>query len=128
VDEPADRRAHGLPRLPERLRRRFRYAHLAWQLQVAAHSTITFRATAVERLAPGRYRVRGDLTLRGVTRPVETEAAIVVSGTTLQVEGTTELRPSDFEAPPYRQGRGLLRGCDRMDVSFALVAVASSPT
>ena len=31
---------------------------------------ITFRSTAVEQLDPETYRVTGDLTMRGVTRPV----------------------------------------------------------
>ncbi len=128
VDEPADRRAHGLRRFPERLRQRFRYAMIAWQLHSAAHPTITFHATGVTRLAPGRYRICGDLTLRGVTRPVETEAAITVAGTELRAEDKIALRPSDFDVPPYRQGRGLLHGRDRVELSFALVAVASSPT
>src|SRR6185295_14209077 len=128
VDEPADRRAQGLRRLPERLRRRFRYALIAWQLHSAAHPTISFRATGVARLAPGRYRVQGEMTVRGVTRPVETEVAIAAAGTELRAEGTLTLRPSDFGVPSYRQGRGLLRGRDRVEVSFALVAVASSPT
>lgn len=128
VDEPADRRAHGLGRLPERLRQRFRYALIAWQLHSAAHPSVAFRATGVERLAPGRYRVQGELILRGITRPVETEATITVIGTELRAEGALALRPSDFEVPPYRQGKGLLRGRDRVELSFALVAVANSPT
>ncbi len=36
----------------------------------AAHPQLLFRSTAVEPAAGGRWRVRGDLTIRGVTRPV----------------------------------------------------------
>ncbi len=35
--------------------------------------TITFRSTAVKRVGPNAYRVKGDLTIRGTTRPVELE-------------------------------------------------------
>ncbi|HEY7216328.1 MAG TPA: YceI family protein [Thermoanaerobaculia bacterium] len=128
VDEPADRRAYGLRRLPERLRRRFRHALIAWQLHSAAHPTIMFRAMGLERLTPGRYRIKGELTVRGATRPLETEVTIAVAGIELRAEGAISLRPSDFGVPPYRQGRGLLRGRDKVELSFALVAVASSPT
>lgn len=37
---------------------------------VAAHPTMTFRSTRVEKIAAARYRVTGDLTLLGVTRQV----------------------------------------------------------
>lgn len=37
---------------------------------VAAHPTMTFRSTQVEKIADARYRVTGDLTLLGVTRQV----------------------------------------------------------
>ena len=39
-------------------------------LDVAHHPEITFRAGRSEKLAPERLRVVGDLTIRGVTRPV----------------------------------------------------------
>jgi polyisoprenoid-binding protein YceI len=45
---------------------------------VASYPNITFRSTRIERLGEEAYRVTGDLTLRGVTRPV-----------TLAVEGPT---------------------------------------
>lgn len=39
-------------------------------LDVEQHPTIAFRSTSAERLAAGRYRLAGDLTLRGVTKQV----------------------------------------------------------
>jgi polyisoprenoid-binding protein YceI len=42
-------------------------------LDVANHPTVTFRSTEVRRAAGGRLRVVGDLTIRGVTRPVTLE-------------------------------------------------------
>jgi polyisoprenoid-binding protein YceI len=35
------------------------------------YDTITYRSQSVTAAAPGKYRVRGDLTIRDVTRPVE---------------------------------------------------------
>lgn len=39
-------------------------------LDVERHPTITFASTQVEPVAAGRWRVHGDLTIRGTTRPV----------------------------------------------------------
>ncbi|WP_242346344.1 YceI family protein [Anaeromyxobacter terrae] len=43
-------------------------------LDVATYPTITFRSTKVEKAGKG-YRVRGELTLHGVTRPVVLEVS-----------------------------------------------------
>ncbi len=37
---------------------------------VASHPTITFKSTKVEKASEGQLRVTGDLTIRGVTKPV----------------------------------------------------------
>jgi polyisoprenoid-binding protein YceI len=42
---------------------------------VEKHPTITFRSTKVEKAGEG-YKVTGDLTMRGVTRPVVLEASL----------------------------------------------------
>jgi polyisoprenoid-binding protein YceI len=39
-------------------------------LDAAKYPTITFKSTKVEKVADDHYRVSGDLTLRGVTKPV----------------------------------------------------------
>jgi polyisoprenoid-binding protein YceI len=38
--------------------------------EVEKHPQMTFKSTAVERTGEGEFKVTGDLTLRGVTRPV----------------------------------------------------------
>lgn len=43
---------------------------------VENHPTITFRSTKVERAGEGRFRVTGDLTMRGTTRPVVLDATL----------------------------------------------------
>ena len=40
-------------------------------LDVANHPTITFRSTSVEAMDETRVRLNGDLTVRGVTKPVK---------------------------------------------------------
>jgi polyisoprenoid-binding protein YceI len=56
---------------------------------VATHPTIVFRSTGIEQAAPGRLKMTGDLTMRGVTKPV-----------VFDVTGPTDLIPD---------GRGGLR-------------------
>ncbi|MBI2957140.1 MAG: YceI family protein [Acidobacteria bacterium] len=53
-----------------------RDAHLrgADFLDVENHPHIRFRSTAVEQLGPAEFKVAGELTLRGVTRPVTLDA------------------------------------------------------
>jgi len=46
---------------------------------VASHPTITFKSKSAERVADGKYKVTGDLTIKGVTKEV-----------TLDVEGGTK--------------------------------------
>lgn len=59
-----------------------RDAHLrsADFLDVARHPKITFKSTRVEPTARNEYKVTGDLTLRGVTRPVTLETRFLGQG------------------------------------------------
>jgi polyisoprenoid-binding protein YceI len=41
---------------------------------VERYPTMTFRSTRIEKAGEGRYRVTGDLTMHGVTRPVTLDA------------------------------------------------------
>lgn len=49
--------------------------------EVDQHPEITFTSTAVEPLGEDRFLLRGDLTMRGVTRPVELEGEYVGAAT-----------------------------------------------
>ncbi|MDX6598218.1 MAG: hypothetical protein QOE87_2105 [Gaiellales bacterium] len=42
----------------------------------AKYPALTFESTSVEQVDDGRLRITGDLTIRGVTRPVELDAEI----------------------------------------------------
>lgn len=47
---------------------------------VEKYPAITFESTKIERRGKDRYRVLGDLTMRGVTRPVELDAEYFGTG------------------------------------------------
>jgi polyisoprenoid-binding protein YceI len=71
-------------------------------LDVERYPTITFTSTRVEVLAPNRWRVQGDLTIRGTTRPVILETELKGRGRNpegLEVVGLaahTEINRRDF--------------------------------
>jgi polyisoprenoid-binding protein YceI len=70
-------------------------------LDAESHPTLTFRSTAVERKGD-RWAIAGDLSIRGVTRPVvlDTEALGVVIGMDGRrhagFEATTKIKRSDW--------------------------------
>lgn len=49
-------------------------------LHVDEHPTMTYRSTAVTKAGKGRFTVAGDLTVRGVTKPVELEVTYEGAG------------------------------------------------
>jgi polyisoprenoid-binding protein YceI len=71
-------------------------------LDVAKYPTITFKSTKVEADGSGKFKVTGDLTLHGVTKPVVLE--VESSGAPVKVMGglhagasaTTKINRSDF--------------------------------
>jgi polyisoprenoid-binding protein YceI len=71
-------------------------------LDVAKFPTITFKSTKVEADGPNKWKMTGDLTMHGVTRPVVLD--VEGSGPSIQVMGhtragasaTTKIKRSDF--------------------------------
>ena len=78
------------------------------------HPAITFKSTAVEPVDVDKLRIAGDLTIRGVTRPVELDAEIEGSGddpygnTRLGLTATGAVDRSDWgitwNSPPLANG------------------------
>lgn len=95
-------------------------------LDTQRHPSITFvsRRIAVverafERLA---IRVEGDLTLRGVTRPVVVPVDVRLSADRLTAVGKVGLRQTDFGIRPVTAAAGTVRVKDEVDVVFNIVA------
>ena len=71
-------------------------------LDVAKYPTITFKSTKVEADGPNKWKVTGDLTLHGVTKPVVLD--VESSGAPVSMRGkthagasaTTKIKRSDF--------------------------------
>lgn len=71
-------------------------------LDVENNPKVTFKSTRVEPRGADRARVTGDLTIRGVTRPVTLETQLTGRGTNpwgkqvVGFEGTTRINRKDF--------------------------------
>ena len=80
----------------------------------ANHPEITFKSTAIETVDADKLRITGDLTIRGITRPVELDAEIEGAGddpygnTRLGITATGAVDRSDWgitwNAPPLANG------------------------
>jgi polyisoprenoid-binding protein YceI len=75
---------------------------------------IRFRSLAVEKAGAGKWRVRGELTLHGVTRPVVAE----VNGESGHYRGSAVVRQTDFGIQPVRAAGGTIKVKDEVRVEF----------
>ncbi|GAA3086252.1 YceI family protein [Streptosporangium carneum] len=90
-------------------------------LATARHPTITFRSTRVDGAAEA-FRVEGDLTIVGVTRPVTLEGGLLEG----RLRGSATVTQSRWGIKPYSALFGALRLSDETGVSFDL-ALPPSP-
>ncbi len=83
------------------------------------HPTITFRSSRVEGSAES-FRVEGDLTLVGVTRPLTVQG----SWTEGRVRGSAAIVQSQWGIRPYSAFFGALKVSDEVEVRFDLDLVS----
>jgi polyisoprenoid-binding protein YceI len=79
---------------------------------------IRLRSTGVEKLATGKWKVTGDLTLHGQTHPVEVE----VSSNEGHYRGSATVRQKDFGITPVTAGGGTIKVKNEVRISFDVVA------
>jgi polyisoprenoid-binding protein YceI len=79
---------------------------------------IHFRSTSVAPAGDGHWKVRGDLTLHGQTRPVSFE----VRGQNGHYLGAAQLKQRDFGIEPINVGGGTIKVKDELRVEFDIVA------
>jgi polyisoprenoid-binding protein YceI len=96
-------------------------------LDAAKYPEIRFVSTSVRRdpKIAGRYLVKGDLTLHGVTKaiefPVEAKES-EASAQGLRATGKIELKTSDYGMKPYGVGLGAVKVKDGVVLEFEVVA------
>jgi polyisoprenoid-binding protein YceI len=74
---------------------------------------------AVDRLV---LRVEGDLTLRGVTRPITVPVEVRLAADQLAATANATVRQTDFGIRPVTAGAGTVRVKDELEVAFRIVA------
>ena len=99
-------------------------------LETEAHPTIDFASSRIER-AGDRYRIHGDLTIRGVTRPVVLDAEFagtvpnMQGGTRAAFSATTKINRDDFGLTwnvALEQGGWLVSKDIKVEIDIAAVA------
>lgn len=75
---------------------------------------IKFHSTAVEPAGAGKWKLSGDLTVHGQTRPVKVE----VEGQNGHYRGTAQMRQTDFGITPISIAGGSVKVKDEVRVEF----------
>ncbi|HKO97525.1 MAG TPA: YceI family protein [Pyrinomonadaceae bacterium] len=95
-------------------------------LESATYPTITFKSTNVtgKLLRDGSFdaRIRGDLTMHGVTRAIVIPARIVLVGNDLRAKGEFSVDRSDFKVKATSAFHGMVRVRDKLEFTFDIVA------
>lgn len=86
-------------------------------LEIRKFPEITFRSTRVEKLADGQYKVEGDLSLHGVTKPV----GLTVKRTGNSYTAHTVLKQTDFRIKPISVGGGVIKVKNEVEIDFVIV-------
>ncbi len=93
-------------------------------LDVERFPTIRYEssAVAVTEMAGDRLvlTVAGDLTLHGVAQPVTTAVSVSITADQVTVQGTVEIKQSEFGIEPVRAAAGLVRVRDELHVLFII--------
>jgi polyisoprenoid-binding protein YceI len=84
-------------------------------LETKKFPQITFRSTHISKLADG-WKVEGDLSLHGVTKPVS--LAVKKSGSSYTAH--TTLKQTTFGIKPVSVGGGMIRVKDEIELDFAI--------
>ena len=92
-------------------------------LDVDRHPAITFSSSSIRPTSAETFEVRGNLTIRGVTRPAI--LAVSVRGKAdgaLSIEGRTQVRLTDYNLKPPTAAFGTIGTKDEMEFTFNLAA------
>ena len=87
-------------------------------LDTARFPEIAFASTSVESSGPQRYLVRGNLTLHGVTRPVD----LTVTSSGGRYTGKVTLKQTAFGITPIKIAGGTVRVKDAIEIAFDIAA------
>ena len=87
-------------------------------LETKKYPEITFHSSRIERIADGQWKVDGDLSLHGVTKPV----SLTVKQTGDAWITHTVLKQTDFGIKPISIGGGVIKVRDEVQIDFQIFA------
>jgi polyisoprenoid-binding protein YceI len=94
-------------------------------LEAARYPEVVFMSTSVSmnQVNDAEYqaRIKGSLSLHGVTRNHEIDAQIILNGNTLRAQGEFPLRQSDYNIGQVSVMGGTLKVKDEVKLSFDIV-------
>jgi polyisoprenoid-binding protein YceI len=90
-------------------------------LETAKYPRIEFHSTRVDKTGEGQWKVTGDLTLHGVTRPL----TIAVQRTGAAYTAQTVLKQTDFGIKPISVGGGMIKVKNQVEIEFQIVTHAA---
>lgn len=125
-DPPALRAQVGLPgELPPGLREEVKHNMLKEeQLWAERHPHIAFSSTACEPQGD-RVAVRGQLSIRGVTKPVTALMKVDADGQSFAATGRFEIQATQFGFEPYSAALGAFKNLDDMRIVVKVVGAGS---
>jgi polyisoprenoid-binding protein YceI len=85
-------------------------------LETKMFPAITFRSSRVEKLAEGQWKVEGDLSLHGVTKPV----SLTVKRSGSSYTAHTVLKQTNFGIKPISVGGGMIKVKDEVEIDFEI--------
>lgn len=94
-------------------------------LETAKYPEITFRSTGVKgEIKNGKFEVKidGDITLHGVTKPIEIPATVSVEGNDLHAAGEFKLDRTKFNVNATNAFHGLVRVKHELKFTFDITA------
>jgi len=95
-------------------------------LDVQRHPTITFQSRQVSVVKQSANQmtigIRGDLTLHGVTRPLDVPVTVQLAADGLRANGRATVQQSQFGIRPVTAGAGTVRVKDEVEVVLSVTA------
>jgi polyisoprenoid-binding protein YceI len=95
-------------------------------LDVQRYPTIAFQSRRISMMQRSAdrltLRIAGDLTLHGVTRPLNVPVNVRLTASGFSADGKASVRQTDFGIRPVTAGAGTVRVKDEIDIIFSVTA------
>ena len=85
-------------------------------LETKKYPEISYRSTRIQRIADGEWKVDGDLSLHGVTKPVSLTVKQIGDSWTTR----TVLKQTDFGIKPISIGGGMIKVKNEVEIDFQI--------